>query len=318
MASAPSEPAFPVSPSQWLQLRGLGNMETLRQMLKLAEEFWGIDLRAGGGGGRQIGADLDALLVQSFARAKGEQRAVLEVWRERLEEVKQPVALTAVTRLYPASLSSSETQQLPQLVSAQVEAALQNFLQEQHQLAATERDEQRRLWNREWEHSLHKAEVGFAHKLEAVTAEYEAALRTFEVKRSADAKTLTELSGVMTSLITSVHSLSHSLSQRHWEVSEAKKLRSSMEELLETGRRMEKRHQQLENRARAALAHSSWIQDVLPKLVWLGVVAGIAVTSFLHLVLPSKFQLFVDGGLLALALVFGVGLWVWLRQNREE
>jgi len=48
------------------------------------------------------------------------------------------------------------------------------------------------------------------------------------------------------------------------------------------------------------------------------VLAGIAVTSSLHLVLPTKFQLFVDGGLLVLALVFGVGLWVWLRQNREE
>ena len=318
MPSAPPEPTFPLSPSQWLQLRGLGNMETLRQMLKLAEETWGIDLRAGAGGGRQIGADLDALLVRSFARARSEQRAVLEVWREQLEEVKQPVALTAVTRPYPTSLSASETQQLSQLVSAQVEVALQNFLQEQHQLAATERDEQRRLWNREWEHSLHKAEVSFTHKLEAVTAEYEAALRTFEAKRSADAKTLTELSGVMTNLITSVHSLSHSLSQRQWEVSEAKQLRSSMEELLETGRQMEKRHQQLENRARAAIAQSSWVQDVLPKLVWLGVLAGIAVTSSLHLVLPTKFQLFVDGGLLLLALVFGVGLWVWLRQNREE
>lgn len=165
---------------------------------------------------------------------------------------------------------------------------------------------------------LHKAEVSFTHKLEAVTAEYEAALRTFEAKRSADAKTLTELSGVMTNLINSVHSLTHSLSQRQWEVSEAKQLRSSMEELLETGRQIEKRHQQLENRARAAIAQSSWVQDVLPKLVWLGVLAGIAVTSSLHLVLPTKFQLFVDGGLLVLALVFGVGLWVWLRQNREE
>lgn len=317
MTYAPSEPNFPLSPSQWLQLRGLGNMETLRRMLKLAEETWGVDLRAGAGGGRQISAELDALLVQSFARAKGEQRAVLEVWREQLEKVKHPV-VSSVTKPYPASSSPLEVQQLLQLVAAQVEAVSQNFLQEQHQLAATERDEQRRLWNREWEHSLHKAEVSFTHKLEAVTAEYEAALRTFEAKRSADAKTLTELSGVMTSLITSVHSLSHSLNQRQWEVSEAKQLRSSMEELLETGRQIEKRHQQLENRARAAIAHSEWVQDVLPKLVWLGVLAGIAVTSSLHLVLPTKFQLFVDGGLLALALVFGVGLWVWLRQTREE
>lgn len=268
MSSVTSEVRFPLSPAQWLQLRGVGNMETLRQMLKVVEDFLGVDLRAGSGSGRQISADLDGLLTRSFAQASAQRRAVLEVLREQLAEVSPASALRySLTPSGEADPVTFETQQLLQLVTDQVDEVLQKFLQEQRQLAASERDEQRRVWNREWEHSLHKAEVSFADKLRVMTEEYDSALQEFGARRSSDAKTLAELNGVMANMRASIHSMSHSLSQRQWEVDEAKQLRNTMEELLTTARQLDKRHVQLESRARATIAQSEWAREVFPKQV---------------------------------------------------
>lgn len=79
-----------LSPTQWCKTHGLGNPETVRQLLKVYEEVRGTSLQVGGSTTRLISPEVSGLLVRAFGEAQASSRAVEPVFRNLLAVTQEP------------------------------------------------------------------------------------------------------------------------------------------------------------------------------------------------------------------------------------
>lgn len=318
MDSAADKIQYPLTPGRWQAQRGLGNAETLRQMLVYLEREYDLELKLDATQGRLINAELDRLLVEAFQRSKREEKSPLSTFQEALEQLAESgelERLSPVTK--PPEHTSADHAELVLEIRQEMRAVLQDFLAEQRLLAEREREDQRQLWNKKWEHSLRKAEASFAQKLQEAEANYDLTLQQVSEKRQADAELLKQLDGSFSEMRSQVIRMKKLLEEREWEVSEAKDLNRAVEKLVQSAEtvtiRQKGRGELLEKALRETLRQAEKTHQVLPSQVTLGVVTGVAVTSLLHLALPSHFQT-VGNAMFLLGCVFmAIGIWWWRR-----
>ncbi|GHG08638.1 hypothetical protein GCM10017783_21500 [Deinococcus piscis] len=316
MDSAADKIQSPLTPGRWQAQRGLGNVETLRQMLVYLEREYDLELKPDATQGRLINAELDRLLVEAFQRAKREEKSPLSTFQEALEQLAEAGELE---RLSPVTKSPEHTSadhaELVLEIRQEMRAVLQDFLAEQRLLAEQEREDQRQLWNKKWEHSLRKAEASFAQKLQEAEASYDLTLQQVSAKRQADAELLKQLDGSFTEMRSQVIRMKKLLEEREWEVSEAKEMNAQLEKLTQTTHTVVRQQQQagltLQKGLGETLNQAEKMRLLLPAQVSLGVVAGVMLTSLLHLAFPSKFQTIGNAMLLLSATIFMVAIWWW-------
>lgn len=295
MDSAEDKIQFPLTPGRWQAQRGLGNAETLRQMLVYLEREYDLELKSDATQGRLINAELDRLLVDTFQRAKSEEKSPLIAFQEALEnlaESGQLEHLSSVTK--PPENTSPDHAELVLKIQKEVKSVLEDFLTKQRLLAEREREDQRQLWNKKWEHSLRKAEASFAQKLQAAEASYDLTLKQVSEKRKADAELLKQLGTSFTEMRGQVIRMKQLLEEREWEVSEAKDLHRAVEQLVKSAEqvtiRQKGKGELLEKALKETLRQAEKTHQVLPSQVALGVVTGVAVTSLLHLAFQPAFR----------------------------
>lgn len=316
MDSAEDKIQFPLTPGRWQAQRGLGNAETLRQMLVYLEREYDLELKPNATQGRLINAELDRLLVVTFQRAKCEEKSPLIVFQEALEKLAesgQLERLSPVTK--PPENTSPDHAELVLKIQQEVKSVLEDFLTKQRLLAEREREDQRQLWNKKWEHSLRKAEASFAQKLQAAEASYDLTLQQVSEKRKADAELLQQLSTSFTEMRGQVIRMKQLLEEREWEVSEAKDLHRAVEQLVKSAEqvtiRQKGKGELLEKALKETLRQAEKTHQVLPSQVALGVVTGVAVTSLLHLAFPASFQTVSNAVFLLGSVFIAIGIWWW-------
>lgn len=319
MAANPTPLTFPATSGRWLKARGLGNTETLRQMLIYLEQEGGLNLKPKGAQGRLINANVDELLVRCFQQAEKQNGSPLAV----LQEVTATYVTPAEWRRFDPQLNQSisgevDQQELLEQIEQQVATALLHFLEEQQQLAQQERDDQRRLWNKKWEHSLRKAESSFTQKMQETQREYETALQHLREKREADEASLERLSESLAGVASQVSGLEYLLTRREWEASEAAELNDRMERLVGTAEKaivqQAAKDKLLTQSLKRTLAQAERSRLMLSVQTTWGVVLGVALTSLLHLGFPQKFQTIGNALLLMSAVFVGVVIYWWKRE----
>lgn len=318
MDSAVDELQFPLTPGRWLAQRGLGNAETLRQMLVYLEREYDLELKPDANQGRLINAELDSLLVEAFQRAKHEEKSPLNVFQKVLEHLAESGQFE---RLSPITKSPENTSidraALVLEIRQEVTSVLQDFLAEQRLLAEQEREDQRQLWNKKWEHSLRKAEASFVQKLQEAEASYDLTLQQVSQKRQADAELLHQFDASFTEMRSQVIRMKKLLEEREWEVGEAKDLHRAVEKLVQSAEvvtiRQKGKGELLEKALKETLSQAEKLRQVLPAQVALGVVTGVAVTSLLHLALPASFQTIGNAAFLLGSVFIAIGIWWWRR-----
>ncbi|MCY1703735.1 hypothetical protein [Deinococcus sp. SL84] len=318
MNSAPDKIQYPLTPGRWQVQRGLGNAETLRRMLVYLEQEYDLELKPDATQGRLINAELDRLLVEAFGRAKREEKSPLNVFQEALEQLAESGGLERLSPVTkPPEHTSTDHAELVLEIRQEMRAVLQDFLTEQRLLAEREREDQRQLWNKKWEHSLRKAEASFAQKLQEAEASYDLTLQQISEKRQADAELLKQLDNSFTEMRSQVIRMKKLLEEREWEVSEVKDLNRAVEKLVQSAEtvtiRQKGRGELLEKALKETLRQAEKTHQVLPSQVALGVVTGVAVTSLLHLAFPASFQTIGNAAFLLGSVFIAIGIWWWRR-----